>query len=170
MKSLGLTLTELMVTLVISGVLLTLGLPAFTSAFTEASLRGASEHSYYLMLAARKLAINGGSDIYLSIVPGRHWCLGLSAGPRCDCNQPNQCLVDGEEHRVNGADYKGITLADSSFVANQSQIDATRGLAIGQAGRVEFESQHGRTAVIFSNLARPRICVEHGSMALYPAC
>lgn len=166
----GLTLLELLVVIAVIAITVSLGAPGIISAFQSQYVKGASENAYMLFGYARSAAISEGLDMTLDIVDGNAWCIGVSDAGPCDCTVVNSCLVNGVERVERGADYPDVAMANVTFAGGQSIIDGQRGMAVGNAGAVEFARNNDSLRLILSNLARPRICRVSGNIQGYPAC
>ena len=166
----GLTLIELLVAIAIMGLMVTIGAPAILDALKANHVKGAAEASYFSLQYARSVAIAQGADVDIDFQDGANWCVGVSDGGVCDCTMVNSCTVDGIEQRVLAADYGNVTVANITFNNQRSVIDSRRGLAIGNAGQLEFTDGDNTLRLVLSNLARPRLCVVAGSISSYEDC
>ncbi|MDF2178219.1 GspH/FimT family pseudopilin [Aliiglaciecola sp. CAU 1673] len=166
----GLTLLELLIVIAVVAITVTMGAPGIISAFQSQYVKGASENTYMLFGYARSTAISNGADMTLDIVDGTNWCIGVSDAGACDCSVVNSCLVDGVERVERAADYPNVQMSNVTFVGSQSVIDGQRGMAVGNAGSLEFTRNNDNLRVVLSNLARPRICLVGGDVRGYPAC
>lgn len=166
----GFTLIELLVTVAVMAILVTMGAPAILDALKSNTVKGAADGSYYALQYARSVAISKGVDANIDFQDGANWCVGISDAGVCDCSVAASCTVDGVEQRVLAADYRNVTMQNVTFVDQRSVIDSRRGLAIGNAGQLEFTDGTNTLRLVLSNLGRPRICVAAGTVTSYEDC
>lgn len=165
------SLLELMITISISLLLVTIGSPAWLTNKQNLQLKHAIETSYFLIQHARASAIASAKDIYVSFIPGTNWCVGLNLAMPCDCTKVASCRLNGQDMLVSQQDFKAVTLANLRFGGNASAIfDGARGIAMGNAGSVIFRDKHTQAKLIVSNMGRVRICVIEGELGSYPQC
>ena len=167
----GFTLLELMVTVSIIAIVVTIGAPAVLSTQKSMQLKGAIEASYFSFQYARSAAITAGADVTVSMTSGTDWCVGVSDGGDCDCNTLNSCTINGVEQLVKSSDFKLVTMQNISFgVTNTAVFDGVRGLSIGSAGSTVFSDGNNEARLILSNMGRIRICMAAGELGRYSLC
>lgn len=167
----GLTLLELLMTISILLLLVTLGAPAITSIQKNLQLRGAAETSYFALQQARSAAITQNTDVTVAFKAGKTWCAALSDNGECDCSIAQQCKLNGVEHKVSFVDYHFVELSKVNFGQdNQTVFDANRGLAIGHAGSLIFSDGGRQLKLILSNMGRVRICAIDAPLGGYSKC
>ena len=167
----GLTLLELLITISIIVLVVSLGSPAINSIQKNIQLKGAAQSSYFAFQQARVSAITKSIDVTVAIRPGKNWCAALSDSGVCDCAIPNECTLDGVEYKVDFGDYRFVSIDKVTFgLDNVAVFDANRGLAIGHAGTVVFTDGEKQLKLILSNMGRVRICAVGGSLGGYDAC
>ncbi|MEO9945749.1 prepilin-type N-terminal cleavage/methylation domain-containing protein [Paraglaciecola sp.] len=167
----GLTLLELLVTISILALLVTLGVPSINSAQKTLQLKGAAETSYFAFQKARSFAIAKGVDISISFREGDDWCVALSTAGECDCLITKQCMVDDIDYSVNASDYGFISMQQLKFGTLQlTTFDAARGLSMGHAGSLVFSDGLNELKLILSNMGRVRICSVNNAWEGYAKC
>jgi prepilin peptidase dependent protein A/type IV fimbrial biogenesis protein FimT len=170
-NALGLTLLELLVTVSIMALVLTLGVPSILGAQKSMQLKGAAEVSYFAFQKARSAAISSQSNIMVILNASSPWCIAISDGGLCDCQLYQDCTVNGVEATIQQQDFKLIKMQDVKFGANDSTIfDGVRGLSIGHAGSTVFSDGSNQIKLILSNMGRVRLCVKSGSLGGYETC
>ena len=93
----GITLIELMITLVVLVVLISLAAPAMTSLLETRRMAGASQAVYEQLQYARTEAIKQSRPIFVVVDSGTNgvgWCLGISDAPNCDCQLDDPEVAD----------------------------------------------------------------------------
>ncbi|MFQ3192036.1 MAG: prepilin-type N-terminal cleavage/methylation domain-containing protein [Paraglaciecola sp.] len=167
----GLTLLELLVTISIIVLLVSLGAPAINSIQKNMQLKGAVQSSYFLFQQARVAAITKNIDVTIAIRSGKKWCAALSDSGVCDCAIAYECILDGVEYKVDFVDFRFVTISKVKFGVNSVAVfDANRGLAIGHAGSIVFTDGAKNLKLILSNMGRIRICAVGSSIGGYKAC
>lgn len=158
MKARGFTLTELLVTLAISALLLALAGPSFTRQRGEAALRSATSQTMAALHLARRLALARGQSI--TVCPS-------ADGQRCGFGGGEWLLFangeSGSQARVDGDEE---VLRRWQLPAGVS-ASGTRGHAAfqprpGAAATVTFEFRHAGVpgvarSVVVSQTGRPRV-------------
>lgn len=174
----GVTLLELLVTVSLVGLLVSLGVPTLQHSLQGARLRAAAETIRDDLQRARARAIRLNRPLYLSF--SRHsphdWCYGLSDRPGCDCRLTRGGRACGltddapaaARLRRTSAAYPRIALHRAGFGATtQARFSPLRGTA--RAGRVVLAApDRRRLQVLVSSLGRVRICAQ--GFAGYPPC
>ena len=167
----GLTLLELLVTVSIIVLLVSLGAPTINSIQKNIQLKGAVRSSYFLFQQARVAAITKNIDITIAFHSGKKWCAALSDSGDCDCAIAYECILDGVEYKVDFVDYRFVNIDKVTFGVNSVTVfDANRGLAIGHAGSIVFTDGVKSLKLILSNMGRVRICAVGNSIGGYKAC
>jgi Tfp pilus assembly protein FimT len=167
----GITLLELLITISITTLVLTLGVPAILAVQKTMQLKGAIEVSYFAFQQARATAVATRHDIYIAIDASNNWCIALSDQGLCDCTIYDGCTVEGVEQKIQQSDFHLVTLRDLKFGTNSVAVfDGVRGLALGNAGSVVFSDGVNQAKLILSNMGRIRICVLAGKLGAYDPC
>ena len=155
----GLTLLELLFTLAIVAVLLTLALPSFGSILSRHRLKAAAEQLAADLAELRLQAAQRGVPLHLQIHAGAQWCYALATASDCDCRVSQACQLK----TVRAQDHPGVTLLEGRNLRFDS----------GAAGASAALLQGGGGAQLrvgVAPLGRPRICAPGGAVAGYPAC
>jgi type IV fimbrial biogenesis protein FimT len=182
----GFTLIELMVTVVVAAVLLTLAVPSFTAWLDRNRLKSAAEQLQADLQYAREEAIKRDTDVRVVFSTAAPWCYGLDDDPStaCDCSSaPANCTIGSGSAAdprvvkvVDGAQFKGIGMVSAGFAGGVSYtvFNPRRGTAEESAGAarngtVQFRSVRGNTvSVVVARLGRVRICSDN--LYEYPPC
>lgn len=167
----GLTLLELLITVSIIALVLTLGVPSVLEAQKNMQLKGAAEVSYFALQKARSTAISSQKDIMVMLKSTPPWCIAVSDDGLCDCQVYQDCTVNGVESIIQSSDFNLITLQDIKFGNNNATtFDGVRGLSVGHAGSVVFSDGQNQLKLILSNMGRVRLCVNAGNIGGYASC
>ena len=170
-KSSGITLLELLITISIITLVLTLGVPSVLAIQKSMQLKGAVEVSYFAMQQARVSAVAARSDVSVVFNASSPWCIALSDQGICDCRVYADCTIDGVEQKIQHSDFHLITLNDIRFGDDSIAVfDGVRGLAIGHAGSLVFSDGDNQVKLLLSNMGRVRICSLVGQTGTYESC
>ena len=174
----GFTLIELMITLVVLVILITLAAPSFVDTLDRRRIVDAAETLSKQVQQARAAAIESNREISIVFDDSEgSWCFGLTSAAGCDCyetdpTEPLACRIplgalsnlavagaDFELVRASGEDFAGVTL--QSFPA-ELRFEPMRGVRV-DAGtptiEMVFVSARGREAhVMVNRLGRVATC------------
>lgn len=174
----GVTLIELIVTIVVVGVLAAVAIPSFTDFFKRQRVVGAASELSSLMSYARAESLKSDEAVTLTVkdpVSGQ-WCFGLvvSTSP-CDCDTgvgANSCRVDGVLRTSSYEAFSGVSITISPAATSIAmQYDPVRGTVntVPKIG-VQIDSDFA-LEVQSTKLGRASLCVPAGStIAGYESC
>ncbi|MEI8267734.1 MAG: GspH/FimT family pseudopilin [Betaproteobacteria bacterium] len=162
----GLTLIELMVTVVIVTILVVLAVPSFNTFLARGRLTGAAEALAQDLQLSRSEALRSNADVTLSLFPGNAWCYGSVAGnAACTCTTAATCTL----RQVDNTAYTGVTMTALTFTGNATTFTARQGLA--DAGTVDFRHPNaGTLRVSLGAAGQVSICSTSGALGHHPAC
>ncbi|UTW05728.1 GspH/FimT family pseudopilin (plasmid) [Amphritea atlantica] len=157
----GLTVIELMITLVVIGVLAAIAAPSFSGFMKKSKLTGAAEKVFSQLQYARSESIASGKDIFVSFkdTGAVGWCMGVSDLTSCDCSASlASCTINGVQARsFNSADYPEIVLS-TDFTGDDTGFVAPRSVAL-ETGTVTLTlPAYGTVEVRMNILGRMRLC------------
>ena len=186
----GLTLIELMITLVILAILTSLAAPSMSTHFEKKRVIATAEDLYGILQKARSESIARSSEVYVKFndtAPGATWQYGLSRNAGCNLAKTdpteanaNACVLivdDGDGtlddgtatidssdlilYRFTNVDYAGVSMNEASNT--EITFDPKRGTA-SPATNIELESAAGYKIRLKVNiLGRVRICSPSGA-------
>ncbi|MGJ8681978.1 GspH/FimT family pseudopilin [Paraglaciecola sp.] len=167
----GLTLLELLVTISVLVLLVTLASPAYNAIQRNIQLKAVVENHYFALQQARYSAISNKVDVGIFFQGGKNWCGGLSDIGKCDCSILNSCTLNGTEQLLTSNDYPFISLTNIKFGQDSAALfDGVRGLSIGHAGSVTFSDGERQLKLVLSNMGRIRICGVVAPVGGYKKC
>lgn len=154
----GFTLTELMITVAIIGIVASLAVPSFQDMLERNRLKEAAESLKSDLMFARTEAIKRSTNLRVSIkVDGDSWCYGINDNnTACDCTTVGDCAIK----TVNGNDFKG-TVLDAD---DETTFDFRRGTATAIGSTLSTDKY--ATRLIVSNNGRIRACSPESSKAI----
>lgn len=178
----GFTLIELMVTIAVAAVVLSIVVPSFGSMIDRSRLRNAAEQLRSDLAVARSEALRRGRPVVVSFTrsgDGATWCYGMTLNNSCDCTATTgttACFLDGDAsapvlRTVSSAQYRGISLAATPFASGNLSFNNVRQTVA--AGGASFVGANSLTLrVVASGQGRMRLCTPSGAEGLtaYEAC
>lgn len=171
--SVGLSLVELLVTLVVSSTLLVVAVPAITNLLSESRLRGAVDNftAYLRHAMAESTKRSRSVSVVFSVAEGNaEWCYGMSEASSCNCAVAGSCVYDGVERVVASTDYRGVAV-DVAVAQGRFSFQPRRNTVT--AGHVTFIAANRKALrVVISGYGRIRSCSPSGeaNLAGYPVC
>lgn len=186
-KSIGFTVIELMVTILIASIILTIAVPSYRDLIDKYRLKSAAEDLYTQLQFARMEAIKRGEPVIVDFnrTSDTVWCYGvevINAGEAygCDCTTTDSCDVDGVEKISTNTEYRNVKIASSLSFGLGSQpytgFNPYTGFAADGSGAylngiIQLESELGKKVNIdVSLIGRVKICSPSGSIGDYPSC
>lgn len=168
MRTSGLTLLEVLVTVTVMSVLVAIAVPSFSDLFDRYRLKGAVDTLYADLQFARSEAVRRNTSLFVGLSAGSGWCYGLDTVDTCRCGTAGDC-----DMKVVSADqFPSVTLYRTTFSGDSTRFRPRLG-DVSKAGTVVFRSERGKEArIVVSPLGRIRRCSPAGSANLwyYPAC
>ena len=190
----GFTLIELIITLLVVSLLLTMAVPGMYRFFDSKRLIGAAEQAYSHLQLVRMEAIARSRTMSanFSANGSTTWQYGVSHNSMCDLTtiavtDANACVVvtdDGDGNadpgdgsvdtgdlvlmRFSDTDHHRVSMNIANFASGNTQIqfDSVRGTAT--AGDINFTSEGGKQLKVkVGMLGQIRVCSPDGSMSRY---
>jgi type IV fimbrial biogenesis protein FimT len=95
-QSLGFTLTELMITVAIIGILASIAVPSFMDMIKRARLKTAAESIYADLQYAKMQSVKQNTAIRLIFTKASDtsWCYGVTDQDDCDCNDTSCSIIE----------------------------------------------------------------------------
>lgn len=172
----GFTLIEVLITIAVLAILVSIAAPSFFETIERRKLEGAAEELYSYLQFARSESIKRATDVrvHFTNTSGTAWCYGLSVGIACNCTVANSCAIDGVSKMVNQDNHPGITMNGSTQPFSGSfAFDNRRGTITGGGGGVTFVNSYA-IRVKVSGLGRIKICrnddTSFPDLFSYPDC
>lgn len=174
----GLTLIELLVTVLIAGILIAIAIPTFSTMFEKNRLKGAAERLAAEVQLARGEALARRDPVSVSVVSGSDWCLGVDEGAAgCDCSvddvtDATACTVDGVLRVSRVADFEGVQVLGNDVDAT---FEPVRGMPTAAVADwpILFQNGNGQqVGVRLTVLGSVHLCSPAGSGNIwdYPSC
>jgi prepilin-type N-terminal cleavage/methylation domain-containing protein len=163
-RSRGVTLIEMMVTMAVAIIFVSIALPSFGGLMEKFRTRRATETMAASMLLAKSEAIKRNTPVrvvFTSSNSGATWCYGLTTATTCNCTVANSCKLDNAESVVTSTQFRGISLANPA-TGSAFSFNPLRGMV--NAGNVQFTSDElgYQARVLLSGFGRVTTCSVSG--------
>ena len=122
-KQKGITLIELLITIVIIAVLVIIGIPSFVNYLQENRLIGTTQNLYYTLQYARSEAVKRNTTMYVVFQTGSNWCYGINPGSSCSCSTAGSCTLGS----VSSNSAQPMSLSTSGLTSNTIQFEPLHG-------------------------------------------
>lgn len=134
-KTLGFTLMELLISVLILGILAGVAVPQYSQMATKNRLVNESEKVLHYLIYARSEAVKNNANVTVSFSTGANWCVGLSDSGACNCTTANSCTLTTNTSGGNATVEKVINVSTSSGFSltvdnslNNADFDPLRGM------------------------------------------
>lgn len=160
----GFTLVELMITIAVLVILVTLAIPAMSNILENRRLVGAGQAIYEQIQFARTEAIKQSRNIFVVVEGGDGWCVAVSDDGDCNCaiadvEGDGACTLiaavggGGAERilrRVVAEDYRAITMPSNGTTIEFNFVRGTVAQGAGEENAIVVQSPRGlrRTAQV----------------------
>jgi type IV fimbrial biogenesis protein FimT len=161
----GFTLVELMITITVAALLMTLGTPSLRSMVLRHRLEAAARELQADLAYARQEALRRGLDAHLAFQSGSSWCYALSLGAAADCRL---AATGGNVLKVvHGERHPEVVLLGADAMA----LSARSGMAVVGWRQAHFGApQVGRVDLRLSPLGRSTLCTPAEPLIGLPPC
>lgn len=165
MKSPGITLIELLITIAITSILLVSAVPSFISLYQEHHLKTTVENLYYILKYAQSEAIKNNTTVYVNFGTGDNWCFGAKSGSNCSCSTANSCTLSN----TSTAKTQDLSLAVTGMSSNSIQFEGTHGATNSNSTAIfTIYNQSSAMGVKISAFGNIQIC--SSTYSGYTAC
>ncbi|WP_175405058.1 pilus assembly FimT family protein [Salinimonas lutimaris] len=168
----GFTLIELMVTICIVLILVTLGAPSYTTWLEQTRLKNSAQQLRLFLRQAQLIALESDQPVFVHFFTQPD-CATISHLPECPCYLP-VCQLQHTQGR--GIFTPHIRLAQATFSgvvstsSGSARFAGGSGLASGGAGSVLLRAGQRDIRVILSPLGRTRSCTPQAAWPGVVAC
>ena len=168
----GFTLIEMMVTVAVLAIIVSIAAPSFNGFFDRYRVKRAADTLSAFLINAKTEAIKRNKNVSTVITgSGTTWCAGMTENATCNCTTASNCQIDDADRVINSTSFKGVKLlgpdSEHAFV-----FKTQRGTVTGNE-TVELESANGsKLNVVVSMVGRIKLCSPSGTgnMGGYTLC
>ncbi|MEH6452631.1 MAG: GspH/FimT family protein [Psychromonas sp.] len=169
-KALGFTLVELLITLLVLSVLLSIGVTNYTGLFSQQVLTQTAERVYHFLRLAETEAISRNKIIYVHFCQSQdtqQWKMAMTDLTACDCFSSSSCLLSGNDRVEELSDGKTL-FADINFAGEQASYKPMRFHV--NIGNVTLTDISGNQLKVIQGVYRLRICSPNKAQLGYKKC
>jgi len=167
-QSLGFTLTELMVTVAIIGIISSIAMPSFMEMIKRSRLKTAAESIYADLQYTKMQSVKQNTEVRLIFtkISDANWCYGVTDKADCDCTK---ALTDGTSCSVTEGGTAILKVTSSSGLSDMQLTSAAGNFSFDpirstvNAGNVELGNGTNSVQLKVSGLGRVRYCIPSGS-------
>lgn len=185
----GVTLVELMITLAVATILITLATPSLRDFIDKSRVKGVAEGVATTFNDARSESVKRGRDVNVSFSgTTTAWCVGANSAAEptnpgetipsanaCNCTNAAACMVGGQRKAFETADTQGVTIDAVPDAAGITFDNRLGTFPLGAAlPTVTFTSPSGKydLQLALTPLGQVRLCVPSGKPVIsgYSSC
>lgn len=169
----GFTLVELLVTIAVAAILVSLAAPSFSSFIDKYRVKRAADTLSAFLINTKTEAIKRNAPVravFQSADSGATWCVGMTTANTCDCTVANACQIDGVDRLVRSGDFRDIVLNNP---ADDAMFTFTPQRGTANSGNAQVQSEGGlQVRVVVTGTGRIRLCSPSGAGNIggYPVC
>ncbi|WP_354623504.1 GspH/FimT family protein [Psychromonas sp. MME2] len=169
----GLTLIELLITLVILAILISTVRASYYALFAHQALIQRAEKLHRILSLTSSQAIRKNSVVYAHFCPMQvsgAWQVITTDVDNCDCININSCLFDGllVSEQISDGNKVSTSAADINFSSQQASYGAMRFNV--NTGSVKFSTPDGAQLKVIQSTMRLRICSPNEALLGYKKC
>ncbi len=167
------TLIELIVTLAVLGILMSIGVAAYSGIFSQQALIQRTERLYHFLRLAKSQSIKHNKKIYVhfcQLNAGATWKMAMAEESGCDCFSALSCQVNGVDMVEDLADGKTIftSPANVTFSGEQASFSPMRFSV--NSGSVTLSDINGAQLKVIQSTMRLRVCSPKQAQLGYEKC
>ena len=170
-KRSGFTIIELLVTLAVLGILISIGVNAYSGIFSQPALVQKSEHLYHFLRLAKSQSIKHNKKVYVHFCQlgnSGTWKMAMTELSACDCFVANSCLLDGLEVVEELTDGKVLSASNVTFSGNRASYSPMRFSV--ETGGVTLSDTNGYKLRLIQGVVRLRVCSPDQEQLGYKKC
>lgn len=168
----GFTLLELMATIAVLAIVLSLAAPSMRTAIEKRRTTAAAEEVYSQLQLARSEAIARSQPVFMNLAGGATWAIGVSNDATCDpsdnvpaCVLPDVTNNNPITHRFTSNDHPGMNIATTS---NQITFRSQRGVATAATIDITSTGDIGYVMrVVVGPLGQVSMCSSNADVSKY---
>jgi len=149
------TMLELLITIAVLGILLSVAIPSFSGMTERYRLKTMIETVVEDLQFARSKAVTDNTNIFVSVSTGSTWCYGISSTAACDCSTGTTCDLK----KVGFGDFNGLSIdGTNTDVSNITYGPIGVSNFITGGGRIEFRTTNLTARININAIGRLQTC------------
>ena len=179
-KHTGLTLIELLITILVLSILIAIGVPSYTKFFSQQALTQQTEKVYHFLRLANSEAIKQNQKMYVHFCKSStsdEWRMAMTKQDSCSCFTANSCVLtdvddaNGREVIETLADGKQVKLASSEDITFSGEQASYKAMRFGvNLGTITLTDLNGNKLNIVQSLIRLKVCSPGSAKMGYRVC
>ena len=169
----GFTLIELMITVCIVLILVTLGAPSYTTWLQQTRLKSSAQQLRLFLRQAQLIAHESNQPVFVHFF-NQPDCATISHESECPCHAQTACALMDSQGRGIFSSHISLALAKFSgtftTTSTSARFAAGSGLASGGAGSILLSAGSLDIKVILSPLGRTRTCTSQSAWPGVSVC
>lgn len=168
----GVTLIELLVSLAVLGILISIGIASYNHLFAQQNLMQKSEKLYHFLRLANSQAILKNKVIYCHFcqVSTGAWQIMMSDNNACDCLDMNKCSLEGRLVSEDISDGNSVYIFSNDITFSSKQASYAPMRFDVNTGSVKLSDSSGAKLKVIQSTMRLRICSPEKAMLGYKQC
>ena len=169
----GVTLIELIVTLAVLGILISIGVNAYSGIFSRQEIIQRAERIYHFLRLAKSQSIKHNKKIYVHFCQFNNtdaWKMAMAEHSYCDCFTAYSCQVNGLEMVEELADGKTIFTSPSDVTFYGEQVSFSPMRFSVNSGSVTLTDINGAKLKVIQSTMRLKICSPDKDQLGYKKC
>lgn len=169
----GFTLVELLATLIVLGILISVGVNAYSGITSQHALVQKSEHLFQFLRLAKSQSIKQNKKIYVHFCPLHEsgaWKMAMSQQASCDCTVGGVCFSNEAQHVESLADGKILFTSASDITFSGDRVSYSPMRFSVNAGSVTLTDATGYKLKVIQSTMRLRICSPTQAQLGYKKC
>ena len=172
-KQSAFTLVELLLTVTITSILISVAVADYSAVFAQQTLQKKTEYLYHFLRLAKSQSVKYNKKVYVHFCSqGVHgkWSMAMSEFAVCDCFTANSCLLNGGEAVKQMSDGKTLFSSASDITFNGLQASYSPMRFSVNAGSVTLTNRSGDKLKVIQSTMRLRICSPEVKRLGYEKC
>ena len=172
-KTIGLTLIELLITLLILAILIPMAVAAYGQLFSQQALVQKTEQLYRYLHLAKSHAIMHNKKVYVHFCPAANnqaWDIVMTEHAVCHCHASDACLLNTirPSEKLSDGVILLIAAADITFNGKQASYSPMRFSV--NPGSVTLTDDSGVKLKVIQSAMRLRVCAPEQAQLGYDKC
>lgn len=172
-KQRAFTIIELLISLTVLMILISVATPAYNYLFSQQALVASGERLYQFLRLASVESRKQNKKIYVHFCQRgttQEWAMAMSEDNSCQCFIENSCLVNGVQQRatLSDGDLVSTSIDDITFTGSQASYNPMRFTV--NAGSITLSNTAGYKLKVIQSTMRLRICTPESAQLGYKQC
>jgi len=172
-KQRAFTLLELLISLSLLMILISIAAPAYHHLFSQQALITSADKLYHFLVLAKSQSIKLNKKVYVHFCKHpttNEWRMAQSEEASCDCFSKNSCLVNGAQFNEQLSDGKLVFVAEGGITFTGLQASYSTMRFSVNTGSITLTDNSNQKLKIIQSVTRLRICALGNTKLGYEKC